>query len=186
VELGLYVGSWYGEYPALGDNYASPDTHSGFWFATQNYRAAGTAPLLDLLISGCYYPTPTIFDAMSRGVGIGNSIEAAGMTTNRMVRDQCWTYAGIDLDDYRDNPGGLLNALQAACASTQGVMIFDLSHTIEAVWPVLSKAFAQSKRPPHSSQQALLEVRHRRQLQDKAKIPDPPVIIAAGSAGIGQ
>jgi hypothetical protein len=186
VELGLYVGSWYGEYPALGDNYASPSTHAGFWFLSPSYRVQGTAPLLDFLISGCYYPTPTIYDALSRGVAIGNSIEAAGMLTNRLIRDECWTYAGIDVNDFTDAPNELLKALQAACASTQGVMVFDLSHNMEPVWPVFAKAFSQRKRPPHASTQALINVRHNRALQDKAGRADPPVIIAAGSAGIGQ
>lgn len=186
AQLGLYVGSWYGDYPALGDNYASPMSRAGFWFLSPRYKAAGTAPLLDFLISGCYYPTATIYDAMSRGVGIGNSIEAAGSLTNRMVRDECWTYAGIDMDDFKDNPNELYKALQAACASTQGVMIFDLSHGMQDAWPILTKAFSQHKRPPHASVQALLNVRHNRAVQDKAGVSDAPVIIAAGSAGTGQ
>jgi len=186
AQLGLYVGSWYGDYPALGDNYSSPLSQAGFWFMTPNYRKAGTASLLDFLISGCYYATPTIYDAMSRGIGIGNSIEAAGTLTNRIVRDECWTYAGIDLDDFRDNPTGLLNALQAACASTQGVMVFDLSHGVEGCWLTLAKAFSQRKRPPHASVQALANVRRTRAQQDKAGVVDPPIIITAGSAGIGQ
>ncbi len=186
AQLGLYVGSWYGDYPALGDNYGSPSSNAGFWFLTPGYKKAATAPLLDFLISGCYYSTPTVYDAMSRGIGIGNSIEAAGTLTNRIVRDECWTYAGIDLYDFQDNPAALLNALQAACASTQGVMIFDLSHGIDAAWPVLYKAFNQRKRPPHASSQALINVRHSRALQDKSGKQDPPVVIAAGSAGTGQ
>jgi hypothetical protein len=150
------------------------------------YRTAGVAPLLDFLISGCYYPTPTVYDAMSRGIGIGNSIEAAGSLTNRMVRDECWTYAGIDLDDFKDNPNELVKALQAACASTQGVMVFDLSHGADDAWPTLTKAFSQRKRPPHASMQALLNVRRTRAVQDKAGVVEQPVIIAAGSAGTGQ
>ena len=186
AELGLYVGSWYGDYPALGDNYASQATRAGFWFLSRSYEKTGNASLLDFVISGCYYPTPTIYDAMCRGVGIGNSIEAAGMLTNRLVRDECWTYAGIEVDDYKDNPAGLLNALQAACASTQGVMVFDLSHGFDALWPTFAKAFSQYRRPPHRSTQALIDVRHRRKLQDKAGISDPPIIIAVGSSGVGQ
>ena len=186
AELGLYVGSWYGDYPALGENYASPSSKAGFWFLSPSYAKTGNAPLLDFLISGCYYPTPTIYDAMGRGVGIGNSIEAAGTLTNRMVRDECWTYAGIEVEDYKDNPTGLLNALQAACASTQGVMVFDLSHGFDALWPIFTKAFSQYRRPPHRSTQALMDVRRRRAIQDKYGPADPPVIISVGSSGTGQ
>src|SRR5688500_17007452 len=42
TQFGAYVGSWYGEYPRIGHNYASPATQSGFWFASPNYRQAGT------------------------------------------------------------------------------------------------------------------------------------------------
>ena len=166
AQLGIYVGSWYGEYPALGDNYASPQADAGFWFLSRPYKVTGNAPLLDFLISGCYYPTPTIYDSM--------------------VRDECWTYAGISLADFKGNPEGLLNAMQAACASSQGVMVFDLSHDIFPMWPVFARAFAQPRKAPHSSPQALEDVRRRRQMYDRQGVKDPPVIMMAGSSGTGQ
>ncbi|MDR3692142.1 MAG: family 10 glycosylhydrolase [Fimbriimonas sp.] len=186
VELGIYVGSWYGEYSSLGDNYASPQADPGFWYLSRPYKAAGNAPLLDFLISGCYYPTATIYDAMVRGVGVGNCVESAAILTNRLVRDECWTYAGIALSDFKDNPEGLLNALQAACASSQGVMVFDLSHDIFPMWPVFAKAFAQPRRAPHSSERALEMVRRRRLQYDRQGLKEPPIIISAGTAGTGQ
>ena len=79
--FGVYAGSWYGDYPANGHNYASPDADAGgFWFASPSYEKAGTAPLLDLLIAGCYYPTATIYDAFDlpawdRGLRIGLLLE---------------------------------------------------------------------------------------------------------------
>ncbi len=186
LQLGVYAGSWYGEYPALGNNYASPSTDAGFWFLSRAYRKTGNAPLLDFLITGCYYPTPTIYDTMIRGLGIGNCVESAAMLTNRLVRDECWTYAGIALSDYKDNPEGLLNGLQAACASSQGVMVFDLSHDVEPMWPYFARAFAQPRRAPHSSPSTLADVRRRRQLLDRQGLKEPPVIITAGSSGTGQ
>ncbi len=186
VKLGLYAGSWYGEYPALGNNYASPRMDAGFWFLTPAYRNAGLAPLLDFMISGCYYPTATIYEAMSKGLPVGNCIESAGTLTNRVVRDETWTYAGIALSDYPGNQPGLRAALQAACATTQGVMVFDLSHNIEPMWPVFADAFKQRRKAPHDKVGLLEAVRNRRNAIDKLKIPDPPVVIAAGSAGTGQ
>ncbi len=186
AQLGLYVGSWYGDYPALGENYASPQSEAGFWFLSRDYRRTGNAPLLDFLISGCYYPTPTIYDAMVRGIGIGNCIESAAILTNRMVRDECWTYTGIALSDFKDNPQGLINSLQAACASSQGVMVFDLSHDVEPMWPIFAKAFAQPRKAPHASPKVLEDVRRRRQALDRQGVKDPPVIISAGSNGTGQ
>lgn len=186
VKIGLYAGSWYGEYPALGNNYGSNQLDAGFWFLTPGYRKTGLAPLLDFMISGCYYPTATIYEAMGKGLPIGNCIESAGTLTNRVVRDETWAYAGIALSDYQGNQPGLRAALQAACATTQGVMVFDLSHNIEASWPVFADAFRQRRKSPHDKMGLLDQVRKRRIAVDKMKIPDPPVIIAAGSAGTGQ
>ncbi|MEZ0325054.1 MAG: family 10 glycosylhydrolase [Fimbriimonas sp.] len=186
TQFGAYVGSWYGEYPRIGHNYASPLAEAGFWFMTPNYRKTGTAPLLDFLITGAYYPTATVFDAMVKGREIGNTVESAGTLTNRLVRDTSWTYAGISLIDFKDNPDGLLDALQAACGATQGVMVFDLSHDIEPMWPVFAQAFAQPRTAPHDRREVLASVRARRALMDKQGVKDPPIIIAAGSSGTGH
>lgn len=185
IRLGMYVGSWYGEYPANGNNYASPKADAGFWFLSRNYRAAGDAPLVDYVIPGCYYTTATIHEAMGKGVGIGNTVEAAGQLVNRLVRDEAWTYAGLSLIDFKDNPEGLANALQAACTATEGVMVFDLSHDIDAMWPVFARAFSQPARPPHMTD-LMARVRKQRASLDRLGVKDPPITIAAGSAGIGQ
>jgi uncharacterized lipoprotein YddW (UPF0748 family) len=186
AQFGVYAGSWYGEYQHFGNNYASPDWNAGFWFVTPQYRKTGFAPLLDLLITGAYYPTGTIADALAVNQPIGFTVEAAGQLSNRAARDECWTYAGIMLSTFRDNPEGLRRALQAACASTQGVMVFDLSHDIEPFWPVFEQAFFQAKPAPHSLAGLLAEVRDRREKLDKSGYVDPPTIITAGAAGTGM
>lgn len=184
--FGAYAGSWYGDYPALGHNYASPKTDAGFWFLSPSYLKSGTAPLLDIIMAGCYYPNATIYDAMARGTGIGATVEASGTLVNRLVRDDAWTYAGIALSDFKDDPQGLTNALQAALAATQGVMVFDLSHDIEPMWPVFAQAFAQRHEAPHIHPEVLADIKRRREALDRLGQKDPPIVIAAGSAGTGQ
>ena len=185
--FGVYAGSWYGDYPANGHNYASPEADAGsFWFASPSYQKAGTAPLLDLLVAGCYYPTATIYEAFSKGVGIGATVEASGTLVNRLVRDEAWTYAGIALSDFKDDPSGLTNALQAALASTQGVMVFDLSHDVEPMWPVFAQAFAQRREAPTAHMELLADVKRRRARLDLLGKKDPPIVIAAGASGTGQ
>jgi hypothetical protein len=186
AQFSMYAGSWYGDYPRFGNNYAAPELEAGFWFLTPEYAQTGSAPLLDFLITGCYYPTATIAQAMAEGIGIGNSVEAAGQLSNRMVRDQTWVYGGISLDQYQGNPEGLRNALQACCGSTQGVMVFDLSHNIEPFWPVFRQAFMDPRRAPHQEPGLLAEVRKRRASVDKLGKKDGAVPIHAGSAGIGM
>ncbi len=184
--FGVYAGSWFGEYPRLGQNWASPDVDAGFWFLTPEYEQTGIAPQLDFLITGCYYPTPTIKEAMKQAISIGFTIESAGQLTNRLVRDQTWTYAGIALDQYKDNPDGLRMAIQAACGSTQGVMVFDLSHDFEASAGVFRSAFREPIQAPHQVPGLLADVRKRRAAVDKAGRRDPPVIVNGGASGTGQ
>lgn len=184
--FGTYVGSWYGEYPANGHNYAAPEVEAPFWFLSPNYRATGTAPLLDLLITGCYYQTATIFEAMTNGTETGSTVEASATLTNRLARDQAWTYAGLSLIDFKGKPDGLLNAIQAAVASTQGVMVFDLSHDIEPMWPVFARAFSTPILPPHAEPKLLVKVRKLRKAKDKSGPADLVIPLMAGSPGTGQ
>ena len=123
---------------------------------------------------------------MAKGTSIGATVEAAGATATRLTRDQCWTYAGIMLSDFKNDPRGLEAAMQAALTATQGVMVFDLSHDIEPMWPTFANAFRLKRPAPHGVAGVLADVRRRRKSVDAAGVKEPPIIIAAGSAGTGQ
>lgn len=183
--FGVYVGSWYGEYPALGANWAAPDFQAGFRFLTDAFRPTGFANLVDWITPGCYYGMPTLADATRGGYSPGTTVEAAGQLANRAANNQSWVYAGIALSKYDRNPQGLARALQAACASTQGVMVFDLSHKIDQFWPVFQKAFAKPAKAPHAVPGLLAEVRRRHEERKAAGLTDPPVIIQNGLPGTG-
>jgi hypothetical protein len=75
--------------------------------------------------------------------------------------------------------------LQAACASTQGVMVFDLSHDIEPMWPVFAQAFRRSAQAPHQVPGLLDQIRAKRKRYDAWGAKEPPVPISSGSSGIG-
>jgi hypothetical protein len=186
AQLGVYSGSDYGSYYAVGSNWASPDLSAGYWALTSGYRPTGFARLIDFLITGAYYRTATVHEALAESAPLGACIEAAGATTNSVVRDATWCFSGISLIDFKDDPIGLMHALAAACASTQGVMVFDLSHNIEPMWPVFATAFASHVRAPQSDPAALSWVRKRRAQQDASGAKQPPVIIMDGYAGTGM
>lgn len=186
TQFGVYVGSWYGDYPALGHNYASPKTRIGLWFDTPTYQSTGTSPLFDFLIAGCYYRVPTIYDAMSSGQEIGSTIEGAGTLCSRLVRDQTWTYAGIDCEPFLRDPKGLADAVQAACASTEGVMVFDLSHGVDQLWPTFRRIFGAPRKAPHQVPGAVSALRKKKATYDRLHVIDPPIVIAAGTSGTGQ
>ena len=179
--LGVYAGSWYGEYPSFGSNYASNDFPGAFWFLRPEYQRTGYAAMLDILITGCYYQTATVADALAGATHVGVTVEAGGQQTNRAAGDQTWSYAGIALNTYRDNKEAVAKALQAAVASTQGVMVFDLSHNIEQYWPVFQQAFGLDRRKaPHMDKDALAYIRANRDPRMRL-----PAILFGGAAGTG-
>lgn len=181
----VYAGSWYGEYPQYGTNIAGDSVESGFWFANHAYRQGGFASDLDFLVTGCYYPIATIFEAMTKAVPIGRSVESAGQLSNQIAGDRTWVYAGISLDQFKNNPDGLHAALSAAAASTQGVMVFDYSHDFGASKEVFRRAFGVPRVAPHQKPGALADVQKVKREMMKRGYRDRPVIINAGSAGVG-
>jgi len=187
--VSVYSGSWYGEYPLFGNNWAADDFQAGFRFLTPSYQKTGFAGLLDWITTGCYYPSPSIGEAMADGRIAGASVEAAGQLSNRAAHDQTWCYAGLQLDQYTGRPDALKNALQAACASTQGVMVFDLSHFDykgnDVLWSVFADAFREPARPPHASADLLAKLRRDHADRKAAGTPEPPVIIYGGIPGTG-
>src|SRR5205823_3319845 len=152
-------------------------------------QKTGWAGLLDWMTTGCYYPTPSVQEAFAAGKIPGASVEAAGQLANRAASDQTWTYAGIGLSDYIGKLDALKGALQAACASTQGVMVFDLSHfdyakeDAEKYWAVFAEAFREPAMPPHSVARLTAQLRKDHLAHKASGIPDPPVIIYGGIPG---
>lgn len=186
-QMGLYAGSWYGDYPALGSNWAADNFDAGFWFITPEYRRAGLAGLLDFFIAGCYYTVPTIYEAMGTSQSPGATVEASATLVNRAVRDQTWCYAGLAVDQFKGNYEAFKNCLQAACASSQGVMVFDLSHDVDSMWPLFKQAFGgPARKAPHDQRDLLAKVRQLRAQLDKKGAKEPPVVIMAGTVGTGQ
>jgi hypothetical protein len=187
--VSVYTGSWYGEYPLLGANWAADDFQAGFRFLTPSFQKTGFAGLLDWMTTGCYYPDGSIGEAVAAGKIAGASVEAAGQLSNRAANDQTWCYAGIQLGNYTGRPEALKHALQAACATTQGVMVFDLSHFDyrgnEGLWSVFEEAFRDPARAPHTDGTLLAKLRRDHSDRKTAGIAEPPVIIRGGIAGTG-
>ncbi len=183
--VSVYAGSWYPDYPQLGSNWAADDFSAGLRFLTPSYQKTGFAGLTDWMTTGCYYGPGTIADAQSQGQTAGDSVEAAGQFSNRAVNDQTFVYAGIALSNYNGHPEQLLSALQGALASTQGVMVFDLSHNIDQFWTTFGTAFATPAVAPQAVPGLLDDLRRRHAARKAAGIPDPPVILYNGTSGTG-
>lgn len=183
--VATYVGSWYPDYPDIGANWAAADLQAGFRFLNDSYRQTGWAGLTDFMVIGAYYPTATIQEAVTKGVPIGETVEAAGQFGNRAVNEQTWVYSGLMLSDFAGKPDDLRRALQAAAATTQGIMVFDLSHGIEPFWSVFADAFKNPATAPHAAPGALIELRAQHAAKKASGAQEPPVVLYRGKAGTG-
>ena len=76
-------------------------------------------------------------------------------------------------------------ALQAAGATTQGIMVFDFSHDWDKWRPVFAEAFRKSATPPHRAADVLAGVRGQRVAKRAMGTTDPPVILYRGKSGTG-
>ncbi len=185
AQVSVYAGSWYPDYPTLGSNWGADDFSAGLRFLTPSYQKTGFAGLTDWITTGCYYPPGTVADAIAAGRSAGESVEAAGQFSNRAVNDQTWVYAGIALSNYNGHPELLARALQAATASTQGVMVFDYSHNIDQFWPTFTAAFSTPATPPQAVPGLLDDVRRQHAAHKASGQPAPPVILYSGTPGTG-
>jgi hypothetical protein len=185
MTVNTYVGSWYPDYPEVGANWAATDIQAGFRFLNSAYQQTGWAGLTSFITTGCYYTTATIAEAVANNKPIGDTVEAAGQFSNRAVNDQTFVYAGIALDKFPGRPDQLRRVLQAAAASTQGVMVFDLSHNIDPFWPIFAEAFAKPALPPHAVPGLVEELRAKHEAQKVSGAPTPPVVIYRGTSGTG-
>jgi hypothetical protein len=183
--VSTYVGSWYPDYPDIGANWGADDLTAGFRFLNDSYRKTGWAGLTDFITTGCYFQNSTILEATSKGDNIGETVEAAGQFSNRAINDQSFVYAGLALDKFKGRPDALRRCLQAAAASTQGVMIFDLSHDIDLFWSVFAEAFAKPAIAPHQVPGLITELRAEKERQKAAGVASPPVILYRGVSGTG-
>lgn len=187
AQVAVYVGSWYGDYEKVGSNWAGPDFTAPYHWLTPEYQQTAYANRLDWLTTGCYYVPATIAEANALGDGAGATVEGAGQMSNLAVSDAAWTYAGLYALSYQGRPDQFTRAIQAACASTQGVMIFDMSQIIQYDWwPVIAAAFAGAPAQPPNLVPGLLEQVRRQHADQRAQgVPPPPLPSFVGLADTG-
>ena len=124
-----YTGSWYPLYDQVGANWASPRyLPQEYGLARpEQYRQAGYAPLVDNLLSGCYYPEITEREARDKPA-YWYSVEGAARLARQVVMGDTPVTAGLFLDQYRDAPARIAQAIQMCFVQTGRCMLFDLSY----------------------------------------------------------
>jgi len=181
--VSVYVGSWYGEYAGNGSNWAADDFSGPFPFLTTAFQKTGFAGLLDWMTTGCYYTQATMAEG---GDSPGATVEGAGVLSNRAVNDSTWVYAGLYADMFPNDPDTFKKCIQAAVASTQGVMVFDLSQVNQYnLWPVFQAAFSAPAQAPSAIPGLIDTVRQEHAAQKLSGNLPPPLGQYIGTAGTG-
>lgn len=190
AQVSVYVGSWYGDYFKNGSNWASPDFKGAkqWTWDTPEYRKTAYGANLDWLTTGCYYVYPTIADAQTVGVSAGQSVEAAGQLSNRVIYDSSWVYAGIYALSYQGHVDTFKDCIKAAAGSSQGVMIFDMSQIVSYDWwGAIAEAFGPGSVPaaPNTVPGLLDTVRAQHAADIAAGKPQPPMPSYQGLQDVG-
>lgn len=139
-----YTGSWYPLYDQVGANWASPRylPQEYALTRTQEYQKTGYAPLVDNLLSGCYYPEITEREAQGKPA-FWYSVEGAARLARQVVMEDAPVTAGLFLDQYRVAPQRIERAVQMCFAQTGRCMLFDLSYLEgEGWWPYAQRSVA--------------------------------------------
>ncbi len=175
AQVAVYVGSWYGDYEKVASNWAGPDFTGPWRWLTPQYQQTAYAGTLDWLTTGCYYEDATLAEAVAQDDPPGATVEGAGQISSRVVSDAAWTYAGLYALSYQGHPDKFARALQAATASTQGVMVFDMSQIIQYDWwHILGDAFAATPAQAPNTVPGLLEqVRQGHAAARASETPQP-------------
>jgi hypothetical protein len=150
IAFGDYTGSWYPTYYEVGVNWASKDydPSADFEWATPEYKNYGYAEALDIFLTGNYFYEvdkaeaeeidPTTVARTEAGQSLSKAdwytVEGSAELVNKIVKDKTDIYAGIYVEQYKDDREQFIKALKMCRARSNGAMIFDIVHIINKGW----------------------------------------------------
>lgn len=150
IALGDYTGGWYPTYFHVGVNWASKtyDPSKEFSWATPEYKNSGYAELLDIYMTGLYYTNVSKEDADNANgtpgkrteAGMDNSrsywytVEGGAALVKEITAGVVPVTGSLYVEQYEGNEKLFKKAVKQALISTDGLMIFDISHIIKRNW----------------------------------------------------
>ena len=147
--LGVYAGSWYPIYYELGVNWANPSAPRALELIDERvrplipagYGATGYAPVLDLFLSGNYYPD--VFESEAGSKPWWMTVQGAARLVSEVTGRVRPVYASLYLEQFRGRPEAARSAVQVCLEASDGVMLFDTCH-IEAFgwWRLVKEALS--------------------------------------------
>lgn len=148
--FGDYTGSWYPSYYEVGVNWASNeyDPSADFDWATPAYKNSGYAEVLDIFLTGNYFYEVDKSEAKGidttkvvrneAGQGLGQeywcTVEGSAELVNKVVKGKAPVYAGIYVEQYKNDPEQFIKALKMCRSKSEGAMVFDIVHIINYKW----------------------------------------------------
>lgn len=150
LQFGDYTGSWYPSYYEVGVNWASKeyDPSKDFDWATPEYKNYGYAEALDIFLTGNYFyevekqesenidTTSVIRTEAGQTLGKEDwyTVEGSAELVNEIVKEKTPVYAGLYVEQYKDDPEQFIKALKMCREKSDGAMIFDIVHIINFGW----------------------------------------------------
>lgn len=137
TEFCNYTGSWYPLYYNVGANWASEHYQSTEypWCDQKKIRATGYAELTDRILSGFYYSDIWMSEAKERKLpAYWYSVEGSYEIAAKAANYKEGLVGSLFIEQYKEQPERLQEAMSVCFAKTSGCMIFDLSYIIKYDW----------------------------------------------------
>ena len=137
VEFYDYTGSWYPLYYQVGANWASEKYESTEfpWCDSGKLAKTGYAELTDRLLSGFYYSDIWMSEAMAKKKpAYWYSVEGSYEIASKVTNQKEGLVGSLFIEQYKEEPERLQEAMSVCFAKTSGCMIFDLSYIADYDW----------------------------------------------------
>lgn len=137
IEFCDYTGSWYPLYYQVGANWASEQYESTEfpWCDAGKLAQTGYAELTDRIMSGFYYSDIWMSEAKEKNLpAYWYSVEGSYEIAAKATEHKEGLVGSLFIEQYREHPERLQEAMSVCFAKTGGCMIFDLSYIINYDW----------------------------------------------------
>lgn len=151
VEFCDYTGSWYPLYYQVGVNWAD-QTYAGNefpWCDKAKLQQTAYAGEIDTLLSGCYYEDVTVSEAeKNEKPADWYSVEGAARLAEHVAGNATTIVDSLFLDQYRETPQKISQAIAMCMEHSAGCMLFDLSYLVKDNWWKYANAVEYSQMKP--------------------------------------
>lgn len=137
VEFYDYTGSWYPLYYNVGANWASENYESVEfpWCDPKKIKKTGYAEIPDRLLSGFYYSDIWMSEAEKKHLpAYWYSVEGSYEIASKVTDKKEGLVGSLFIEQYKEQPERLQEAMSVCFDKTSGCMIFDLSYIIKYDW----------------------------------------------------